>query len=122
VTPFGEILRRAVLATPGAIGGAFADRDGEMVDSFIQSYNANDWAILTAHFGVGLAQLHAWLGTRHFGGPEYFISQHTGLDVIVHAIPGGYYALLAIAKPTPPLAFALVRLREAAIAIHEEMS
>jgi len=121
VTPFGEILRRAVQATPGAVGGAFADSDGEMVDSFA-NYDAHEWAVLTAHYGVVLSLLHRWLGTRHFGGPEYFIAQHGNLDVIVHTIPGGYYALLAVAKPTPPLAFALVRLREAAIAILEEMA
>lgn len=121
MTPFGEILRRAVLGTPGAIGGAFADRDGEMVDSFADC-DAHDWAVLTAYYGIVLSQLHAWLGTRHFGGPEYFIAQHAELDVIVHAIPGGYYALLAVAKPTPPLGFALVRLREAAWAIHQEMA
>jgi len=121
VTPFGEILRRAVLATPGAVGGAFADADGEMVDSYAD-YDAHEWAVLTAHYGVLLSQMDAWLGTRHFGGPEYFIAHHSRLDVIVHAIPGGYYALIAIAKPTPPLGFALVRLREAALAIHREMA
>jgi hypothetical protein len=120
LSPFGEILRRAVLATPGAIGGAFAAADGEMVDSFA-NYDPHEWAVLTAHYGVVLAQLHAWLGTRHFGGPEYFIAQHAGLDVIVHAIPGGYYALLAVAKPTAPLGFALVRLREAADELRREM-
>jgi hypothetical protein len=121
MTPFGEILRRAVLATPGAIGGAFADPDGEMVDSFAD-YDSFEWAVLTAHYGVVMSLINAWLGTRHFGGPEYFIAQYAGLDVIVHAIPGGYYALLAISKPTPPLGFALVRLREAALAICEEMA
>lgn len=120
MTPFGEILRRAVRATPGAIGGAFADAQGEMVDSFSEC-DAHEWAVLTAHYGVVLAQLDAWLGTRHFGGPEYFIAQHAGLDVLVHAIPGGYYALLAVTKPTPTLGFALVHLREAARAIHAEI-
>lgn len=122
MTPFGEILRRAVLGTPGAVGGAFADADGEMVDSFAEKYDAHEWAVLTAQFGVVLSLLHAWLGTRHFGGPEYFIAQHAELDVIVHAIPGGYYVLLAISKPTPPLAFALVRLREAVIELLREMA
>jgi hypothetical protein len=121
VTPFGEILRRAVLATPGAIGGAFADADGELVDAFAE-YDSHEWAVLTAQYGIVLAQIHAWLGTRHFGGPEYFIAQHARVDVIVHALPGGYFALLAIAEPDPPLGFALIHLREAALAIHAEMS
>jgi len=121
VTPFGEILRRAVEGTPGAIGGAFADAEGEMVDSFAD-YDAYEWAVLTAHYGVVLSLIHRCLGTRHHGGPEYFIAQHSRLDVIVHTMPGGYYALLAVAKPTPPLGCALIRLREAALALHREMA
>jgi hypothetical protein len=121
-TPFGEILRRAVIATPGAIGGAFADADGELVDSFSRG-DRYEWAVLTAHYGVVLAQLHAWLGTCHFGGTEYFIAQHTAVDVIVYALPGGYYALLAVAKPTPPpLGAALLHLREAARALQQELA
>ena len=34
VTPFAAILKARGRATPDAIGGAFADADGEMVDSF----------------------------------------------------------------------------------------
>ena len=121
MTAFAQILQRVVQATPNAIGGAFADADGEMVDSYCIG-DPHEWAVLTAHYGVVMAHLNAAFGTWHFGGPEYFIAQYAGIDVIVHAIPGGYYALLAIAKPTPPLGFALVRLREAAIAIGKEMS
>jgi len=120
VTPFGEILRQAVLATPGAIGGAFADSQGEMIDSFTTE-DATEWAILTAHYGVVLAQLHAAFGTWHFGGPEYFIAQHAVLDVVVHSVDGGYYALMAVSEPAP-LAQALSRLREAAGALHKEMA
>ena len=43
-TPFGEIMRTAVEATPGAVGGAFADPEGEMVDSF-SSLEKFDWAV-----------------------------------------------------------------------------
>jgi hypothetical protein len=121
MTPFGEILRRAVLATPGAIGGAFADSDGEMVD-FYADYDRHEWAVLTATYGAVLAQLDAWLGTRHFGGPEYFIAQHDAIDVLVHTLPGGYYALLAVGKPAPPLGAALINLREVARLLLEEMA
>jgi hypothetical protein len=119
-TPFGEILKRAVQATPGAIGGAFADSEGEMIDSFT-TRDATEWALLTAPYGVVLAQLHAAFGTWHFGGPEYFIAQHAVLDVVVHAVNGGYYALMAVSEPAP-LAQALLCLREAAGALHKEMS
>jgi hypothetical protein len=98
VSPFGEIMKRAVEATPDAVGGAFADSTGEMVDSFSKGYAPTDWAILTAHYGVILAHLHAAFGIWHFGGPEYFVAQHQKLGIVVHAIDGGYYALLAIER------------------------
>lgn len=119
ISPFGAILKRAVEATPGAIGGAFADAQGEMIDGFT-TRDAADWALLTAHYGVVLAQLNAAFGTWHVGSPEYFIAQHAVVAVVVHAVPGGYYALLAVTEPAP-LARALASLREAARALHREM-
>lgn len=118
--PFGAILRRAVQATPGAIGGAFADSQGEMIDRFT-TRDEHEWALLTAHYGIVLAQLHAAFGTWHFGGPEYFIAQHALLDIVVHAVDGGYYVLLAVTVPAP-LAQALICLREAAQALHREIA
>jgi hypothetical protein len=119
LSPFGAILRRAVEATPGAIGGAFADSQGEMIDGFTIR-DAHEWALLTAHYGIVLTQLHAAFGTWHFGGPEYFIAQHEMLDIVVHAVAGGYYALLAVNEPAP-LGHALKSLRQAARSLHQEM-
>ena len=119
MTPFGAILRRAVQATPGAIGGAFADSEGEMIDGFT-TRDPHDWALITAHYGIVLGQLHAAFGTWHFGGPEYFIARHDVLAIVVHAVDGGYYALLAVPEPAP-LGHALRNLREAARALHREM-
>lgn len=119
-TPFGAIMRRAVEATPRAIGGAFADDQGEMIDGFT-TRDPDDWALLTAHYGVVLSQLHRALGTWHFGGPEYFIAQHAVIDVVVHAVDGGYYALLA-ARPPANLGLALECLRGAAAQLRKEMA
>ena len=119
LTPFGAILRRAVQATPGAIGGAFADQQGEMIDGYT-THDPHEWAVLTAHYGIVLRQLHAAFGTWHFGGPEYFIAQHAVMDIVVHAVDGGYYAIMAVTEPAP-LARALISLREAARALHQEM-
>jgi hypothetical protein len=121
VTPFGAILRHAVEATPGAVGGAFADRTGEMVDGFATAYDAHDWAVLTAHYGVVMAQLHAAFGTWHYGGPEFFIAEHESLDVLVQSVDAGYYALIAVTVPGQ-LAIALDQLRHAATQLRREMS
>jgi hypothetical protein len=131
VSPFAEIMKRAVETTPDAVGGAFADPTGEMVDGFSTTYNSNDWAILTAHYGVILAHLHAAFGIWHFGGPEYFVAQHAKLDIVVHSLDRGYYVLLAIERgpddnrttPSNNLAqHALPALRTAATALRREMA
>lgn len=118
---FGEILRAAVLATPGAVGGAFADSQGEMVDAYSEHYTAHDWAVLTAHYGVILSQLRAAFGIWHFGGPEYFIASHAQLGIAVHVVGGGYYALLAIA-PADRVDEAVPHLAEVTRALQREMA
>jgi hypothetical protein len=119
-TPFGRIMQRAVQTTPNAIGGGFADADGEMVDSF-STIDPHDWAVLTAHYGVVMAHLNACFGTWHFGGPEYFIAQHAKLQIVVHAVDAGYYALMALKEPAN-LGVALSRLAAAAAELKREMA
>jgi hypothetical protein len=120
VSPFAAILRAAVDRTPGAVGGAFAAYDGEMVD-FIAKKDPTDWAILTAHYGVLLANLEAALNTKHFGGAQYFVVENSQVDVVVHTVEGGYYALIAMERPSC-LATALGALGEAAAALRKEMA
>jgi predicted regulator of Ras-like GTPase activity (Roadblock/LC7/MglB family) len=120
VTPFGAILQRAVKATPNAIGGSFAASDGELVDSY-STIDQHDWAVLTAHYGVVMSHLNAAFGTWHFGGPEYFIAEHKKLDVVVHAVDAGYFALIAVNQPAN-LATALAQVRLAATALRKEMA
>ncbi|HEY4243636.1 MAG TPA: hypothetical protein VGM88_27675 [Kofleriaceae bacterium] len=120
MTPFGAILQKAVEGTPGAVGGAFADPQGEMVDAFAAGYDPHEWAVLTAHFGVIFAQLQSLFGTWHFGGAEYFIAQHARLGVIVHVVDRGYFALFAVSAPNP-IAHALIAAQTAARALYQEM-
>lgn len=122
-TPFGEIMRIAVESTPGAIGGAFADSEGEMVDGYT-TIDRTEWAIITAHYGVVLVLLINAFGTWHFGGPEYFIAQHSKFDIVVHAVAKGYYALLAVAEDhdSAPLGTALASLRRAAAELAREIA
>lgn len=122
MTPFGEIMRRAVESTPGAVGGAFADSQGEMVDSFAKVHSPHDWAVLTAHYGVILAQLHSVFGIWHYGGLDYFVAQHAHLGIVVHSVHGGYYALLAVTEPEGRADGALSTLSEAVTALQREMA
>lgn len=119
MTAFRRILTRAVEDTPGAIGGAFAAPDGEMVDC-VTSGDPMDLAILTAHYGVILANLEALLNTQHFGGARYFVVENGRVDIVVHTVDDGYYAMLAV--PTPaPLGSAIGALEQAAVALRREM-
>jgi hypothetical protein len=129
-TCFGEIMRRAVEATPGAIGGAFADRNGEVVDAFARGWNALDFAILTAHYGIIMSHVHDAFGVLHYGGPEYFIANYDVFGIVVHPIDDDYYALIAVRDPTSQRgtepwhdrAFgAASALREAANELRKEM-
>jgi hypothetical protein len=118
-TPFAAILRQAVEENPTAIGGAFADADGEMVDSY-STIDPHDWAVITAHFGVVMAHINACFGMWHYGSPEYFISQHGKLDIVVHSVESGYFALLALRKPAN-LGRALQQIRAACALLQKEM-
>ena len=119
MSPFKDILRRAVECTPGAIGGAFADSEGEMVDSFAE-YDPHEWAVLTAHYGVVLSQLHAAFSLWHFGAPEYFMLQHKKLGVVVHTVEGGYYVLMAVRDPAR-ITLALYTLSRFVVELQREM-
>jgi hypothetical protein len=119
VTPFARILHRAIDETPGAIGGAFAAPDGEMVDC-VTGGDPLEIAILTAHYGVILSNLEALLGTQHYGTTQYFVVENGRVDIVIHTVDDGYYAMLAV--PTPaPLGCAIDALRQAAIELRREM-
>jgi len=120
VTPFGRILRDAVEATPGAIGGAFAASDGEMVDAFTAK-DTYEWAILTAHYGVVLANLVSALNTWHFGSTEHVVIEHARIDVIMKPVAAGYFALLALARPAS-ISAGLRSLGIATAALKREMA
>ena len=116
---FAAIMRHAVEATPGAIGGAFAAEDGELVDGFT-TQAPDDWAFLTAHYGVLLRQLESAFGTWHYGGPIEVVLEHRLVDVLIQPVREGYFALLAVAQPAP-LAIAQLALTAAVRRLREEM-
>ena len=121
MTNFAEILRTAVQATPGALGGAFAAYDGELVDQFPSTSATQEWPILAAHYGIILQQAQRALLTFHYGDIQWVLICHEDLDVMVYSVQDGYYALLATPHPGP-VARAATALAEAARALRKEMS
>jgi predicted regulator of Ras-like GTPase activity (Roadblock/LC7/MglB family) len=119
-SPFAEILRQAVEATPGALGGAFAASDGEMVDYFARR-DAFEWALFTAHYGVVLSHVQLALNTWHYGEASMVMIEHKTLAILIHSVKDGYYALMALGHPAP-LGRAIQALSRAAAHLREEMS
>jgi hypothetical protein len=120
MTVFAQILKTAVEMPPVAIGGAFADSQGEMVDSY-STMGTHDWAVLTAHYGVVMAQLCDAFGTLHYGGAEFFIARHDHIEVIAHIVEAGYYVLFAF-RESPEIERLLDRVRAAAMLLKKEMA
>lgn len=119
-SPFSEILRVAVEATPGAIGGAFAASDGEMVDYF-SGQDPIEWALLTAHYGVVLSHVQLALNTWHYGEAGLILIEHGTMAVLVQTVQEGYYVLMAVGRPAP-LAHAINALSRATDDLRREMS
>ena len=116
---FSDILQGAVERIPGAIGGAFAASDGEIVDWFADG-DPFEWAVMTAHYGVVLAHVQSALNTFHHGEAEIVLLAHEQLDILLHSVADGYYALLATTHPAP-LGKAFNELASAAYKLRQEM-
>lgn len=119
ISVFAEIMREAVEATPGAIGGAFADSDGETVDLFAAT-DHEEWEMFTAHYGIVLNFVRNALNVFHYGDAQFVIMHHTEIDILIQSVADGYYALMAVQSPAP-LATAMACLDRAAIALRAEM-
>lgn len=119
MTPFAAIMKRVVEQSPGAIGGAFAASDGEMVDSYA-TIDPHELSLITAHYGVVLSLLDSAFGIFHFGSPQFFFAKHKKLAVLVHAVDAGYFALVAYSTD-PDLDTSLYHLRPACALLKKEM-
>jgi len=119
VSPFAEIIEAAVNRTPGAVGAAFAASDGEMVDSYAKA-DAEEWALITAHCGILLGHIQSALNTFHYGEADFVIMTHARVDILVHSVAEGYYALIAARHPAP-LGRVLAEVTVAAEKLRKEM-
>jgi predicted regulator of Ras-like GTPase activity (Roadblock/LC7/MglB family) len=119
MSPFHAILRTIIDRVPGALGGAFAAYDGELVDSVVPS-DPLEWAILTAHYGVLLGHVQSALRTMHHGEAELIVLSHDRTDILLRSVAEGYYAILAVGHPAP-LGLAIEQLDRAVVQLRREM-
>jgi hypothetical protein len=116
---FGEILRETMDKTPGAVGGALAAGDGEMVD-YWTSMDEDEWYLLTAHFGIVINHVRRSLHTFHFGDIDFIHMGFDKMELAVQLVDGEYYVILAL-RPPVILGPARRTLRLAARRLREEM-
>ena len=119
-TVFAALLQSAVDRVPGAVGGAFAAADGEMVD-FCTEAQPTEWAILTAHFGILFQQVRSALHTFHFGDAETLVVCHEAMTILLRAVDRDYFALLGIA-PAGGLARGLLELERVSGELRRELA
>tara|TARA_R110002096_G_scaffold77896_7_gene183358 strand:+ start:107805 stop:108182 length:378 start_codon:yes stop_codon:yes gene_type:complete len=118
-TPFREILKQATNGIPGAVGGALAAGDGELLDAWTE-WDSDDWAFLTAHVGIVVNHVRCAMHTFHFGDVEWVSMHYSGLDLVIEQLGDKYFVLLAC-KPPMNLGMTTDLLRSVAQSLREEM-
>mgnify|MGYP003647442197 CR=1 FL=1 len=118
-TPFRAILKDATRAIPGAVGGALAAGDGELLDAWTE-WDSDEWAFLTAHIGIIVNHVRCAMHTFHFGDVEWVFIHYGGLDLVAEQLGDKYFVLLAC---TPPmnLGTTIDLMRSVAQALRKEM-
>ena len=93
---FTESLRRLVLATPGVLGAAFADPEGEAVD-VCATGSTYDVKLAAAHLGIVLAAFERVAATCGVGRTGALHVRTGRVDYAIVAVGEGYYLVVAVA-------------------------
>jgi hypothetical protein len=104
-TPFTTILRQHVDATPGAMGAALVDGDGEAVDYAGDAIDPFDLKIAAAHWRIVLSDIQRGKLTEQGGPTVRLIVLTERRGFLLTALPDGY-ALLSILKANAALGHA----------------
>jgi predicted regulator of Ras-like GTPase activity (Roadblock/LC7/MglB family) len=119
MTVFGEILRRAIEAVPGARGAAFADGEGETVDTFSAQIGDTGLRLIGAHWGVIYALARAAWRPEH-GEIDQLLLEFDTQRVLIRRVTGEYFVVLALA-PEGNLARAVRALDRVEGELREQM-
>lgn len=104
-TGFTAILRRLLSATPGAIGAALVDAEGEAVDYAGDRIDPFELKIAAAHWRIVLQEIEAGALGQRGGAARRLMVLTTKRLFMLDALPDGY-ALLSILKRNAALAHA----------------
>jgi hypothetical protein len=94
-TGFTGILRRLVIATPGAIAAALVDVEGETVDYAGENMDPFEVKVAAAEFRIVLMQIESGKLSEHGGAPHRLEVRAARRTFVVDALPEGY-ALLSV--------------------------
>jgi len=98
-TGFTPILARMLTATPGAIGAALVDAEGEAVDYAGDRIDPYDLKVAAAHWRIVLQDIERGPLTERGGMPRRLVVRTTKRAFVLDALPEGY-ALLSILHRT----------------------
>jgi len=104
-TGFTLILRRHVDATPGALGAALVDSEGEAVDYAGDTIDPWDLKIAAAHWRIVLSDINRGKLTEQGGSTMRLMVLTEKRGFVLTALPDGY-ALLSILKANAALGHA----------------
>ena len=96
-TGFTAILQRLLRATPGAIGAALVDGEGEAVDYAGDRIEAFDLKVAAAHWRIVLGEIDAGPLARRGGATRRLLVETTRRVFVIDALPEGY-ALLSVLR------------------------
>lgn len=96
---FEAILRQLLVATPGAIGAVFLDREGEAVQSWSErvfDIGTDGMKAIGAYQGIYLAELQRICSRIEAGQPERFTIDFANAKIISWDLKDGYFVVLIL--------------------------
>ncbi|MBI2394966.1 MAG: hypothetical protein HYV09_35680 [Deltaproteobacteria bacterium] len=118
-TGFTPILRQHVEATPGALGAALVDGEGEAVDYAGDTIDPFDLKIAAAHFRIVLSDIEKGKLAGEGGPTSRLLVLTDKRTFVLTALPEGY-ALLSILRANAALGHADRSLDGTLRALHRE--
>jgi hypothetical protein len=97
-TGFTAILLRLLRATPGAVGAALVDAEGEAVDYAGDRIEPFELKVAAAHWRIVLAEIELGALAKRGGATRRLLVETTRRVFVIDALPDGYALLSVLAS------------------------
>lgn len=97
-TGFTAILLRLMHATPGAVGAALVDAEGEAVDYAGDRIEPFELKVAAAHWRIVLAEIELGALAKRGGATRRLLVETTRKIFVIDALPDGYALLSVLAS------------------------